>query len=211
MTLTIIQKGSSYLCFRNVKSQDQLSEFVCNQTSGWKGWKWSWTPEKAEIKDSTGEVVCSINYKLRIFRPSKLNIILKYNQMTSEIRCEFPRNFRDTIIRFNYENDEYEFHTYKNNYRILNRNHIQVASFNKEWAHLFNRDVFKVMAEDDLSIPLLFCFAIYDDLAKEIDSSTVSFDFGNIIGTKPPDGEKWRPKTTPNSAQSRQADKGSSS
>lgn len=193
MKLTIIQKESSYLCFKDLKSKDQSCDFICNSTGGWNGWKWSWTPNTAEILDAKSLVICRFTYKLRIFRKTIFDIFILVDNKEFKIKCDSGRSFKDHIYNFSFQNSNYTFHSYKYNYRILYKDRVQVASFDKNHTHFFNKDVFTVLAEDNVFVPLLICFAVFDDLAKGNDSATFTIDSGNLIGTKPTDEMKWRP------------------
>lgn len=193
MRLIINREEGGYFCYKNLKNKDQKFDFRLVSIGGWMGFRWAWSPENAEIFDNNNKKVCRFSYKLKFFSKALFDISLYENDKEIKIECVEQEGFRDLVFNFKYNGDNYLFHSYRNNYRVLYRNNIQVASFDSNYVHFFNRETFTVLAERDVSIPLLFCFSVFDDLAKSYSGGIATADFGNVIGTKPPDNSEWSP------------------
>jgi hypothetical protein len=190
MTITINQKGGSYFIYKDLADKNQDWEYYAVDISGGA----SWEAYEAKICDKDKKEVGYVWLNRRLFRTAQLQIILTpLDKKPIEIIPKNVWNWKDLIWSFEFNNSKYVFQEHKGHYRSLYKNDIQVAAFDKRTINLFENDVLRVYANKDEDVLLLSCLALYSDIGDFNRGSTVTVDFGNFNGSKPPLEGKWRP------------------
>lgn len=190
MKLTILERGD-YFCFLNGELKDNKWIYRCELSgAGRFGWKSSSKANQAEIFDNNNKKVGSIYFWRRLFHPHVFRFELENGL---KIEVQFEKKWPYLPLTFKYNNDTYRMVGHRGHYRILYRNNIQVASFDKDSVTFFNRDCFITLGESDLNKLLLLILSVFDDIWNSKDA-TVTYDFGDIGYPKAPDNKKWRPK-----------------
>lgn len=193
MKLTIQQKGNHY-CYLDSEYKTNNWSYCCVEVGGgWLGLKSAFSPDKAEIRNQKGEIVASITFQLRFFKPHILKIELMEGQDKNEINVKFLAKLSYYPFTFEAKEKIYRFEAYRGHLRALYENDIQAALFNKEMISFFGADTFVSYAEDHLSIQLIFALSIFDDIWTR-DKSTMTLDFGDLAGKRAPKVQQWRPK-----------------
>ena len=190
MTIQIDQRGGLFYVYKDFKSKGQEFDYVC-QVRG--GWQWAWTADELTIYDKQKNEVGYLYFKRRLFRKSDFHFHFKQNTKTIRIEPITIKSFKDWIFDFQLDKDNYRFSTHKNHYKSLFKDGRQVAQFNKDYFHFFNRDSLNIIADDNIDILLLVILATFNYLNDTNGGATFNVDFGNITGSTPPSDGKWRP------------------
>jgi len=190
----LINESGNYTCYVGSDYKEKKWTYQCNLKGGWYGFKSNWTSNKAEIVDSKNEYQASLSFKLRIFKPHFLEIIIKTNDELISIKPVFGPKFKNIQFKFEYQNDSYEFLTYKGNIRALYQNDSLVTKFDKKKISFFDKDVFIIDFESHLNPVLIIALALFDDIWQRDSSVAVSIDLGNITGNSSDEIKNWIPK-----------------
>lgn len=188
MTITINQRGDKHYVYKDLKSEKQEHDYLVVDV----GSRWAWRGNEAKVFDRDNKEVAYIYFKRKIIGKSKLKINLCRENIEFNLRV---KNWivKDLLLEFNYHNFTYILQEHKGHFRSLFKNDTQVAAFEKNAISYFDRDVFRIYANDSENIVFLICLAIYDDIGIYSDGAVVSANTGNLFGTKPPLDGKWRP------------------
>lgn len=190
MKLTIIERGN-YFCYLDGEHDEKAWIYRCCLTGGGRfGYKWAFKANEAAIFDANDLKVGSIYFWLRIFHPHEFHFELENNQ---KIKVQFENKWKPFPFTFIYNHDLYRMVAHHGHYRILYKNDVQVASFDKNVFTFLNRDCFTTRAEVEINKVMLFILAVFDDIWHAKDS-TFTYDFGNLGYSKPIDNKNWRPK-----------------
>ena len=145
------------------------------------------------IYDKQKNEIGYLYFKQRLFRKSELYFHFKQNNNTLRIQPVIIKSFKDWIIEFQLDKENYRFSTHKNHFKSLFKNGRQVAQFDKGYFHFFNRDSFNIIADDNIVILLLVVLATFNYLKDTNGGETFNMDFGNVLGSIPPQEGKWQP------------------
>jgi len=192
MTITINQRGGTYYIYKDFMTKGQEHDYTATDTSS----GWAWDGKEAHIYDKDKKELGYVWFNLRLFRTSQLQFILTENGKPTTYEPENVWNWVDRIFKFNYNGSTYVFQEHRGHSRSLFKNDLQVAAFEKRMVRFFERDVYTIHANKDENPILLSALALYSDIGVYDDienKPTVTFNFGNIIGSAPPLNGKWRP------------------
>jgi hypothetical protein len=190
MTIQIDKRGGHFYVYKNYKTKGQEFDYVCKVPTGWR---WGWAGDELTIFDKQNNEVGHLYFKRRLFQKSDFNFYIKKDNSTIQIEPTEIRSFRDLIFEFEFQGDTYRFSTHKSHYKSLFKNGHQVAQFDKDYFHFFNRDSFIIYANNDIDITLLIILATFDKLNDIYEGEALTLDLGNVFGSKPPSDGKWRP------------------
>ncbi|MBS1635172.1 MAG: hypothetical protein JST26_04560 [Bacteroidetes bacterium] len=194
MTIQIDQRGGIFYVYKNYKTKGQPFDYVCQVATGWR---WAWAGDELTIYDTQKNEVGYLYFKRRVFQKSEFYFHFKQNDKTIKIEPTILKSFKDWVFKFQLEGNEYIFSTHKSHYKSLFKNGQQVAQFDKNYFHFFNRDTFIILANDDIDVLLLIILATFNSLNDTNDGATFNIDLGNIFGSTPPEEGKWKPRKTP--------------
>jgi hypothetical protein len=191
MTIHIDQCGGLFYVYKNLKTKEQPFDYFCQ---GNTGWQWAWDGDELTIYESSKKEIGYIYFKRRIFKPSEFNFHFKIDGKTTIVEPRLIRNFKDWVFEFEIDGRQYKFSTHRHHAKSLFIDGKQVAAFDKDYFHFFQRDTYTIYADNDVNIIILICLATFDGISGTADNATVNIDLGNLLGSKPPEDGKWRPK-----------------
>lgn len=187
MRLLIRQIGHRYKIF---KEGEDTPTYIGQWISGLR------SVLQTTIQNGNNETLLTVNIDNRkLFYwgwNTVYNITLNSLSKTYKLTC--VKYFRQHW-RLETETDIYDYYAHKGHKKSIFKNEIQIAAIDKNYLNKFENDTIFIdynLGENEL---LLLGLVLAFDMGNDNDGSTISIDFGNIVGSfAKTNNEAWRPE-----------------
>ena len=182
MIIRIDQRGTQYFVYR----ENQKDPILIGQ------WFQKWRKTSAEFSDNNhiDKVLIESNFKFAFWKKT-YSIIIPELDIVSKLK---PIKIFKGHWRLETLSNIYDYYIQSGHKKSLYKNGIQIASYDKQYFHFFERDTMFISANNDEPVALLISFPIAFDLGSSNDSATMTFDFGNIGKGAIPIDMNWKPQ-----------------